>query len=453
MNRILKNEKMTQMWFVLLLCLAIPALASGQKKGSAPPSHASAPHASAPARSAPSHSTGQTHSAPTHSAPSHSTGQTRSAPTHSTGSAGQTHSAPSHSTAQTRSAPSHTTAAGHGTTAGHGSAAGHGTAAGHGNTTAGRGTAAGHGNTTAGHGTAAGHGNAAASRGNFSHPAGTRNVSLKGGGRANVRANGSIRSVDRNGMHIEHGVHGGRTVVSVHNNVRVVTHGRGGYVQHAYFSRGGRSFYSRTYVYGGVVHVGVYRGYYWGGRPYYGFYPTFWYHPAFYGWAFQPWGVPVVWGVGAWGWGGPWWGYYGGWFTPYPVYAAPAFWLTDYLIAANLQAAYAARAERSCGPGGRCCSGGGCGRRYRGDSHYQCNAESRSQAGDCRRSEGTVGGAAGTGVDSQHDNGSGYPCGRGFDYHSQHDSSRSPGSSKPHLCGRYCCDRGSERDRVWLDVG
>jgi len=49
----------------------------------------------------------------------------------------------------------------------------------------------------------------------------------------------------------------------------------------------------------------------------------------------------VVWGVGAWGWGGPWWGFYGGWFTPYPVYAAPYFWLTDYLIAANLQAAYA----------------------------------------------------------------------------------------------------------------
>jgi hypothetical protein len=136
----------------------------------------------------------------------------------------------------------------------------------------------------------------------------------------------------------------------VHNNVRVVSYGHGGYVQHAYFSRGGRSFYSRTFVVGGVVHVGLYRGYFWGGRSYFGFYPTFWYHPAFYGWAFQPWGVPVVWGVSAWGWGGPWWGYYGGWFTPYPVYPAPAFWLTDYLIAANLQAAYAARAEEGAAP-------------------------------------------------------------------------------------------------------
>jgi hypothetical protein len=61
--------------------------------------------------------------------------------------------------------------------------------------------------------------------------------------------------------------------------------------------------------------------------------------------------------VGAWGWGGaPWYGFYGGWFTPYPSYASPAFWLTDYLIAAQLQAAYAARqdaaADAAAGDGG-----------------------------------------------------------------------------------------------------
>jgi hypothetical protein len=56
--------------------------------------------------------------------------------------------------------------------------------------------------------------------------------------------------------------------------------------------------------------------------------------------------VGIAWGVGAWGWGGaPWYGFYGGWWNPYPVYAAPYYWLTDYLIAQNLQAAYAARAE------------------------------------------------------------------------------------------------------------
>jgi hypothetical protein len=164
--------------------------------------------------------------------------------------------------------------------------------------------------------------------------------------------------VDRNGMHIEHGVHGGRTVAGEHNGAHVVNTGRhGGYVQRAYVTRGGHSYYSRTYYDHGHYRTGVYRGYYWHGHPYYGYYPGYWYHPGFYAWGYQPWGAPVYWGVGAWGWGGaPWFGFYGGWFTPYPYYASPAFWLTDYLIAANLQAAYAARqeanAEAAAGDGG-----------------------------------------------------------------------------------------------------
>ena len=46
------------------------------------------------------------------------------------------------------------------------------------------------------------------------------------------------------------------------------------------------------------------------------------------------------------GWAGsPWYGFYGGYFTPYAVYPSAAFWLTDYIISADLQAAYAARVE------------------------------------------------------------------------------------------------------------
>jgi hypothetical protein len=161
-----------------------------------------------------------------------------------------------------------------------------------------------------------------------------------------VRPNGSIRSINRNGMSIQHGVRGGRTVVSERNGARIVTRGRGGYVQRAYVTRGGRAYYSRTYYSGGVYRVGVYRGYGWGGRTYYGYYPGVWYHPGFYGWGYRPWGAPLYWGVGAWGWGGaPWYGYYGGFFAPYPYYASGAFWLTDYLLASTLQASYAARAE------------------------------------------------------------------------------------------------------------
>jgi len=171
-----------------------------------------------------------------------------------------------------------------------------------------------------------------------------RNVSLHGGGSAHMRPNGQIRSVNRNGMHINHNMHGGRTIVRERNGARVVSYGRrGGYVQRAYVVRGGRSYYSRTYYYHGAYRTGVYRGYYWGGRPYYGYYHPYWYHPAYYGWAYNPWATPVYYG---WGWGGaPWYGYYGAYFAPYPVYPSAAFWLTDYFVAATLRAAYEANAE------------------------------------------------------------------------------------------------------------
>ncbi|HLX84339.1 MAG TPA: hypothetical protein VKR59_10600 [Terriglobales bacterium] len=156
-------------------------------------------------------------------------------------------------------------------------------------------------------------------------------------------------------MTIQHNLRGGRTIVSERGGARIVTTGGGrGYVQRAYITRGGRSFYSRTYYSGGVYRVGVYRGYYWGGRRYYGYYPGYWYHPGFYGWAYRPWGFSVGWGIGigGWGWAGsPWYGYYGGFFAPYPVYPSAAFWLTDYLIAANLQAAYANQAAANTDPG------------------------------------------------------------------------------------------------------
>jgi hypothetical protein len=71
--------------------------------------------------------------------------------------------------------------------------------------------------------------------------------------------------------------------------------------------------------------------------------PGYYYPPAFYGWAYNPWAAPITFG---WGWAGnPWYGFYGGYFAPYPVYPSAAFWLTDYIISQNLQAAYAAHQE------------------------------------------------------------------------------------------------------------
>lgn len=174
----------------------------------------------------------------------------------------------------------------------------------------------------------------------------THTVALRGGGSATFRANGSVRSINRNGMHITNNIHGGRTVISEHNNVRIVNRPGGGYVQHPYRNFGGHAYYSRTFYAGGRYHTGIYRGYFWHGAHYYGYYPGFWFHPGFYGWAWHPWGAPLYWGigVGGWGWGGsPWWGYYGGWWNPYPAYAGPAFWLTDWMIASELQSAYASQ--------------------------------------------------------------------------------------------------------------
>jgi len=173
-----------------------------------------------------------------------------------------------------------------------------------------------------------------------------RQVSLRGGGTASVRPNGQIRSINRNGMQIQHGLHGGRTVVSTHNGARLVTTGRsGGYVQRNYVVRNGNTYVSRTYVVNNVTYTSVYRSYSYGGYCcYYGYAPAYYWHPVYYGWAYNPWPAPVYYG---WGWtAAPWYGYYGPYYyAPYPVYPSAAFWITDWMIAASLQASYAASVE------------------------------------------------------------------------------------------------------------
>jgi hypothetical protein len=162
--------------------------------------------------------------------------------------------------------------------------------------------------------------------------------------RASFRQDGKVGSIHTKTMDINRSVHGGRTVVTrLPDGSRVVGYGRGrGFVEHP-FKRGGREFVRRTY-WGphGHPYARVYGSYRWRGGNYSYYVHPFFYSPAFYGWAYQPWGSPVYWGIGAWGWGRePWWDFYGGYLTPYPYYASPASWLMDYLLAANLQVAYA----------------------------------------------------------------------------------------------------------------
>jgi hypothetical protein len=79
------------------------------------------------------------------------------------------------------------------------------------------------------------------------------------------------------------------------------------------------------------------------GVPLHFYAPIRFYPVALYGWAVGPWGMD---GPYSWGWAGdPWYGYYGPYFRPWGIYPRPSFWLTDYVIASTLQAAFQARAE------------------------------------------------------------------------------------------------------------
>ncbi len=182
-------------------------------------------------------------------------------------------------------------------------------------------------------------------------PAGSKTVVLKSGGSATYRSNGQVRVVKTNGMTINRGMYGNTRIVSTQNGRTVVSYGRGvGYSQRSYYSHGGHVYVQRTYYRGGHYYAYGYRTYHWGGRPYYGYAPPYYWHPAYYRWAYNPWPAPVYY---RWGWGpAPWYGYYGPYFAPYPVYPTAAFWLTDYMIAANLQAAYAAQQVAQNGGGG-----------------------------------------------------------------------------------------------------
>jgi len=146
----------------------------------------------------------------------------------------------------------------------------------------------------------------------------------------------------RRGMDVHHGLGGGRMVShDLPGHDRIVSErGRRGYLQRGYAFHG-HDFGRRAYFDHGHEYNRYYRGYEYRGMYLNVYAPGFYYGPGFYGWAYNPWAAPIAFG---WGWGGnPWVGYYGGYFQPYPVYPSAAFWLTDYIISQDLQAAYAAR--------------------------------------------------------------------------------------------------------------
>lgn len=179
-------------------------------------------------------------------------------------------------------------------------------------------------------------------------PTGFNRVARPNGDAFQRRADGRMADVHnaRLGLDVHHGLMGGRRVEVVRpGGVRIVAErGRPGFVERPFArSFGGHSFAYRTYYYHGRPYERFYRGYAFHGVAIEVFAPAHYYSVGFYGWAYHPWGRPVAFG---WGWGpSPWYGYYGAYFAPYPVYAGPNYWLTDYMIADDLQVEYQANQE------------------------------------------------------------------------------------------------------------
>ncbi|HXM40976.1 MAG TPA: hypothetical protein VN924_06975 [Bryobacteraceae bacterium] len=170
-------------------------------------------------------------------------------------------------------------------------------------------------------------------------------------GSVEKRPDGHIATVHdtKRGMDVHHNLSGNRRVVverSDHTRI-VAERGGRGYVQRPYMYHG-HEYARRSYYYHGHYYNNYYGRYGYHGMYLNPYFPSYYYGAAFYGWAYNPWAAPIAYG---WGWGGnPWYGYYGAFFTPYPVYASPSLWLTDYIIANSLQAAYVAQAAALSNP-------------------------------------------------------------------------------------------------------
>jgi len=119
--------------------------------------------------------------------------------------------------------------------------------------------------------------------------------------------------------------------------VRVVAYGgHRGFVERPIMGRPG--YMRRSYLVGGRPYAVVFRGYHYRGIAFYRPIPAVIYRPAFYGWAVHPWARPIRIQVGFVS--QPWYGVYGTTFAPYPVYASPDQWMTDQMLADNMQQAY-----------------------------------------------------------------------------------------------------------------
>jgi hypothetical protein len=169
-------------------------------------------------------------------------------------------------------------------------------------------------------------------------------IHTRNGAEVRRSLNGEVHDVRVHGMEIHRAPSGIRnvTVQRRDHSVLVTNQAGHGYIQRPYTVRN-QAFVSRTFYVRNTPYVRVYRPYSYRGVALHVYVPNRYYAPALYSWAYAPWVTPVVF---RWGWvGNPWSAYYGSYFTPSPLYASPSLWLTDYVMAATLQAAYQERLD------------------------------------------------------------------------------------------------------------
>jgi hypothetical protein len=178
------------------------------------------------------------------------------------------------------------------------------------------------------------------------HPAplGTREEQNASGNIVRRAPGGEIMDVrsPKNNMSIQHGLDGSRRVtVEQPDGSKVFATNRGTpFVQHPYLYQA-RPFDHRTYYNpGGKLTHQFYRPYTFAGQTLDAYAPQRFYSPEVYQWVNSRYSTPQI---PSWNYvttPTPWFNYYHSYFTPEPYYTSPVFWLTDFVLATSLIAAY-----------------------------------------------------------------------------------------------------------------
>ena len=188
----------------------------------------------------------------------------------------------------------------------------------------------------------------AQNRGSFANGGEAR---MTNGGVLRTRADGSRAEIHdtQRGIDIHYGANGSRRVMAERaDHSRIFAERGGGYVQHPYLYRG-QELAHRTYWEHGHEFAHFYSPTMYHGVPLQVYAPARFYSAGYYGWMSSRWASSAHY---TWGWAGkPWYMSYHHYFAVYPAYDDATYWLTDYLIATSLEAAYAAqiRAQMAAG--------------------------------------------------------------------------------------------------------